>query len=67
MDSNVRDRPEFSEQERASIVLLKRIRKLRWMGMQEEAEEMQLALKTQLALRPIELAETLLAGPPETD
>lgn len=66
-DSIVRDRPELSEEECASIELLKRIWKLRWMGMQEEAEKMQRALKTHLASRPIEPADTLFADTPDTD
>jgi hypothetical protein len=67
LDPNVREQPEVSEEERASIELLKRIRKLRWMGMQKEAEEMQLVLKMQLPTRPIQLAGTLLADPADTD
>ncbi len=67
MESNIRERPEVSEEERTSIELLKRIRKLRWMGMQEEAEELQRALKMQLSVRPTQLVGSLLADPVDTD
>jgi DNA-directed RNA polymerase specialized sigma24 family protein len=43
--------------------LVKMVRKLRWIGMEEEAKRMQLALN---ALPP-DRRETVLAGPPSTD
>jgi hypothetical protein len=47
----------------ASDELVKRIRKLRWMGMREEAERVELEL-AQSRCKP---AETVIAGPYETD
>jgi hypothetical protein len=43
--------------------LVKMVRKLRWIGMEEEAKRVQLALN---ALPP-DQRETVLAGPPSTD
>lgn len=34
------DRPEVSREQRAATELIKRIRKLRWMGFEEEAQRM---------------------------
>ena len=50
-------------QQRASNELIKRIRKLRWMGMRDEAETVQM----QLALRHTRPADSVLATPPDTD
>ena len=36
--------PAFSAEEQVSSDLVNRIRKLRWMGMQQEAEELQMTL-----------------------
>jgi hypothetical protein len=38
------ERPDVSAEERASIALLKWTRKLRWIGMEAEAEQMQIVL-----------------------
>jgi hypothetical protein len=61
MRSSVQERPDVSAQERASHELIKRILKLRWIGMEVEAEQMQ------VALRRVEPRCTLLAGPYDTD
>ena len=55
------ERPDVSVEERTARDLVKRIRKLRWMGMDEEARQMQ------LVLRRIEPEDALLAGPYDTD
>jgi hypothetical protein len=55
------ERPDVSVGERTARDLVKRIRKLRWMGMDEEARQMQ------LVLRRIEPEDALLAGPCDTD
>jgi hypothetical protein len=39
-----KERPDVSAEERASSALLKWIRKLRWIGMEEEAEKLQIVL-----------------------
>ena len=59
--SNAQERPDVSVEERSSRDVIKRILKLRWIGMQEEAEEMQ------LALRRIDPECTLLAHCVDTD
>ena len=52
-----------TEQE-TSNELVKLIRKLRWIGMEREAE----GAETRLALlRPVSLADNVLAGPHDTD
>lgn len=56
-----RERPDVSVEERTANDLVKRIRKLRWMGMDEEAWQMQ------IVLRRIEPGDALLAGPCDTD
>jgi hypothetical protein len=61
MESDIRERPDVSAEERASQELIKRILKLRWIGMDVEAAQML------LARRCIEPACKLLAGPYETD
>jgi hypothetical protein len=45
IQSEVHDRPDVSPEESALIELVKRIRKLRWMGMHDEAERLQAALR----------------------
>jgi hypothetical protein len=37
-------RPDVSAEQRASSALLKRIRKLRWIGMEDEAERLEIVL-----------------------
>ena|ERR1700730_12159077 len=58
------NRLDVLEEQKTSNELVKRIRKLRWIGMEREAEgaEMQLAL-----LRPVSLADSVFAGPHDTD
>jgi hypothetical protein len=55
--------PDFSAEQGASNELVKRIRKLRWMGMREEAEGVQ----KQLAQRRVRPTDSVLATPPDTD
>jgi hypothetical protein len=38
------ERPDVSPEQRAAAELVKRIRKLRWIGMEEEAEQLQITL-----------------------
>jgi hypothetical protein len=53
--------PNVSTAQRASADLVKRIRKLRWIGMEEEAERLQIALSG------IPAANCVLAEAPDTD
>ena len=53
--------PDVSAEQRESNELIKRIRKLRWMGMETEAEQLQLALAG--ATR----SDSVIAQPLETD
>lgn len=55
--------PDVSAEQRASNELVKQIRKLRWMGMEKEAERIQ----RQLATHREPLADSVLAAPRETD
>ncbi len=55
--------PDVSTEQRRSSELVKRIRKLRWMGLEGEARRMQV----QLALCGGAGADSVLAAPPETD
>jgi hypothetical protein len=55
--------PDVSIEQRRSSELVKRIRKLRWMGLEGEARRMQV----QLALSGGARADSVLAAPPETD
>ena len=52
--------PDISPSQRANE-LIKLIRKLRWMGMEEEAE------RAETALRGISPADSVLATPSDTD
>jgi hypothetical protein len=64
--STIHEPPEVSPVERSVTELIKRIRKLRWIGLENEAEQLQAQL--QLALRRVdEPRGTLLAGPCDTD
>jgi hypothetical protein len=54
---------EVMREQTSSDELVKRIRKLRWMGMREEAERAEL----ELARSRCKPAETVIAGPYETD
>ena len=53
--------PEFSKEQRTARDLVKTIRKLRWIGMDKEAEEME------LKLRQREPQDVGLSQPAETD
>ena len=53
--------PNVSAEQRKSNDLIKRIRKLRWMGMEGEAERLQ------LALAGASRADSVIAQPLETD
>lgn len=55
------ERPDVSAKERRTKELVKRIQKLRWMGMYEEAEQVQLKLSRILP------GKVLVAGPWSTD
>ena len=52
---------EVSAEQRASNAIIKRIRKLRWIGMDEEARQIQ------RSLRSISSTDVVLAGPCDTD
>ena len=60
-DSEILEFRDASVKECASDELVQRIRKLRWMGMDEEAERL---LGT---LREVHQADILLSGPGDTD
>ena len=53
--------PDVSADQRASNELIKRIRKLRWMGMEGEAERLQIKLAGALP------KDSVIAEPRETD
>jgi hypothetical protein len=57
MRSVVRSRPDVSVEERLASEFAKRIRKLRWMGMEDEAQQLQ------CSLRDARVTDTLLAAP----
>ena len=59
--ANAHERPEVSTEEREVGELIKRVRKLRWIGMEEKAA------RTQSALRQLGPRGALLALPPDTD
>ncbi len=54
---NTIDRPEVSFEQRTTTLLAKLVRKLRWIGMEEEAR------RISLVLCQIDVVETLLADP----
>ena len=54
---------DISPEQRASTNLVKLIRKLRWIGMEEEAHQLQVALSR----FPPEQTGIVLAGAPKTD
>ena len=53
--------PALSADEQVACDLVKRIRKLRWMGMQQEAEQLQ------MALRRVPHADCVIVVPRDTD
>jgi hypothetical protein len=59
--ANVHEHPDVSAEEHAAHDLIQRILKLRWMGMEDEAMQMQ------LVLRRVEPGVTVMAGPYDTD
>jgi len=59
--SVARTRPDVSVEERLASEFTKRIRKLRWMGMEDEARQLQ------RALRHARVTDTLLAAPYDMD
>jgi len=61
MNPRSQEYPEVSAEQRASNDLIKRIRKLRWIGMEDEAREVQ------GSLRSISSRDLVLAGPCDTD
>ena len=56
-----KQRPEVPSEQQAASDLVKRIRKLRWMGMEDEAERLQIELCR------IQQADSVLAAPVDTD
>jgi hypothetical protein len=55
------ERPNAQRDEQASVQLVRRIRKLRWIGLTEEAERLQMELEQTVA------CDCVLAMPRETD
>jgi hypothetical protein len=53
--------PDVSVEQRASNEMIKLIRKLRWMGMESEAERLQ------ITLRGVPHGDSVVAQPHETD
>jgi hypothetical protein len=62
--SIIQECPDVLAPERASDELVKRIRKLRWIGMDDEAEQLIILLRRFPAPKS---AETVLTGPSDTD
>ncbi len=60
-DAHVAERPDLAARERASHDIVMRILKLRWMGLDNEAE------RIETKLRQVDPACTLLMGPLDTD
>jgi len=63
MPHNQRKPPNGLGEERTSNELVKQIRKLRWMGLEEEAE----TVENQLILRRVHAADSVIAASRETD
>ena len=61
LPSLIQRRSNGSPEQRATQELVERILKLRWSGMEDDAERMQ------LACRELKRRVTLLAGPCDTD
>ena len=55
------EKPDVSAEERQSTELIKRVRKLRWIGMDEEADRI---VRSQVSHAT---ADTVFAIPPDTD
>ncbi len=58
---DLRERQDVPVGERTSSELVNLVKKLRWIGMEEEAEQVQ------IVLRRVDSSATLLAGPWDTD
>jgi hypothetical protein len=58
---DIKKRPDVSAEQRISGELLKLVKKLRWIGMEDEADRMQ------SALRMVEQAGRMLSAHRETD
>ena len=61
ISSSITEHSGVSVEERKSVELVGLVKKLRWIGMEEEAEQVQ------IVLRYVDPAATLLAGPWDTD
>jgi hypothetical protein len=60
---NQQEPPDSLGEQRTSNELVKLIRKLRWMGLEKEAE----TAENQLTLRKIQAADSVIAASRETD
>jgi hypothetical protein len=58
-----REIPDVSGEQRTLSEITKRIRKLRWMGMEDEAQKLQM----QLACCGVRFPDSVLAAPGDTD
>ena len=58
-----RPSPERLAEQQASNELVKQIRKLRWMGLEEEAQR----VEDELILRRVAAADSVIGAPRETD
>jgi hypothetical protein len=63
MPNNQHKPVDGSGEQRSSNELVKLIRKLRWMGLEEEAER----VENQLTLRKVQAADSVIAAAHETD
>jgi hypothetical protein len=63
MPHNQHKPPDGLGEQRTSNELVKQIRKLRWMGLEEEAE----TVENQLILRRVHAADSVIAASRETD
>ena len=63
MPHNQQKPPDGLGEQRASNELVKLIRKLRWMGLEREAEK----VENQLILRKVQAADSVIAASRETD
>jgi hypothetical protein len=61
VSSSPTPRPDVPVGERTSVELVKLVKKLRWMGLEEEAQQVQ------VVLHDVDPTATLLAGPWDTD
>jgi hypothetical protein len=61
ISSSTHKRAAVPVEQRTSVELVNLVKKLRWIGMEAEAEQVQ------VVLRDVDPAATLLAGPWDTD